>query len=188
MNEEFAKLEAIRPEDTALSPVSPDNRGISVQWVDTLTERGARFLSQYYSRRSLLARVGRSVLAAVGASVLPLLPVDREIEVAEATDPNCSQWWMCGAYVERTCSCACGSNNCPSGTSQGSYWIACCRDPSCGCNRLVYYYDCCSSGSLPACCSASNCQCYRGSPGIWCGGSNLKLCCTVVSINYSSTC
>jgi hypothetical protein len=153
---------------------------------DSLTEKGTRYLVHKTTRRSFLTRLGKVILAAVAGGTLPLLPVDRQVEIVEAADPNCNKWWMCGAYVDRTCSCACGTGGCPSGTTTGSAWYSCCYDPSISYGRLISYYDCCGS-SLPSCCSNSGCECYNGSPAIWCGSAG-SLCCTRVVINWGAYC
>jgi hypothetical protein len=171
------------------SSESPDELS-EAQPIDNLTERGTRFLYQSISRRGFLSTVGKAVMALVGVALVPLLPVDREVQVAEAAFSNCNSWYMCGAFADRICSCACGGlicQTCPSGTNLGSSWTSCCYDAGCACGHLVSYKDCCYSGSMPACCDDSGCECYRGQPANWCGTAG-TLCCTMVCINYNSYC
>ncbi len=103
------------------------------------------------SRRSFLAFVGRLALTITGASLVHILPIDREIPVTEATASDCNSWYMCGAYIDRVCSCACGSNSCPSEgsctTVTQNFWTSCCWDG----RRWweIRYYDCCTQGCKP---------------------------------------
>lgn len=159
----------------------------SLNKLDNLVTRGTQIVShRMVSRRSFLNTVTKVMLAATGATLMHVLPIDREFPVASATSPDCNEWYMCGIYAIRVCSCACGSNNCPSGTSNGNNpWSACCWSGQGSIFIRVYYYDCCCSGSCSnPCCSQSNCDCdHVGAPHVWCGGvSGAKLCCTRVAM------
>ena len=154
--------------------------------IDSLFARSTQLLAdRTFSRRSFLAWVAKLALAIAGAELVRILPLDREVQIAKAEAGNCNAWYMCGIYAARVCSCACGSNNCPTQagctTQQRLYWTACCYN---GFNHyVVRYYDCCSQPGAcrPSCCSVSNCQCFRvQQDDIWCSG--WTLCCTKVDI------
>lgn len=156
----------------------PQDLDVTEGFLAKSTQRLAR---STLSRRGALAVIGRFLLTLAGAELIRVLPVDREVFVVEAAPeqaaPDCNAWYMCGAYADRLCSCACGSNSCPSGTTAAGFWQACCWSGSKW--LIVRYYDCCTLGSKPACCNVSGCECHRGSPGIWCGGwPGWSLCCT----------
>ena len=155
--------------------------------IDEMVSRGTQIISRgTESRRSFLGKFARFALAMTGAALIPVLPINREEQIAHATAPNCNSWEMCGIYALRVCQCACGSNDCPSETSLGNNpWSGCCPTGIANQHLRVWYYDCCCSGSCnPSCCNASNCECYRGSyQDLWCGGvAGANLCCTKVVV------
>lgn len=156
---------------------------------DNLVARSTQALSQRFSsRRSLLGWIAKTALALTGASIMPALPFNREVQVAEAQAPNCNEWYMCGAYIDRTCQCACGSNNCPSGTQQEGAWTACCWNPGIGARHLVTYWDCCKTTGN-GCCSNSGCECYRGTADFYCNPKQYwRLCCSYTFIGNPWTC
>lgn len=158
----------------------------NISGVDEVVARSTEALaSSTLSRRNFLAILGRFVLGMVGAELVRILPVDREVRIAEAAAPDCSAWYMCGMAAQNVCTCSCGSNTCPSqancATSSKNYWLACCTNGT-------YYYevryiDCCTEGCKPDCCYNSNCQCYNDSPDNWCYPWSLStLCCTRYAI------
>lgn len=146
---------------------------------DYFVERHLRQLTQNISRRSVISTAGKLLLAATGATVVPLLPIDRRpTKEAHAAASGCYNWDWCGAYADRVCGCNVSSTSGPSGTFASGYWSSCCPDPNNG-NRLrrCNYVDWCYNGAQPAGCSGSGCECWRGSPAIWCSGGG-QLCCT----------
>jgi hypothetical protein len=165
----------------------------TIHGFDGFVARSTQVLSQAtLSRRSFLGSIGKLILAIVGASVIPLLPSDREVEIAEAADPNCSSYWYyCNMFTPRTCPCTCGVTSCPYPTQHGNNpWIACCSNGSQ--NYWVKYYDCCGGGSACAyttgCYTGRDCSCYRPpSQQLWCGGVSGALCCTYASVQ-GTTC
>lgn len=135
--------------------------------VTSLVERTTTRIAQETSRRGFLATIGKlavAVTAATGAKAL-LLPIDRRTTHAG----GCGGTW-CG-MSGHPCSCCGGSDtSCPNGTSQGSYWKACCN------GRQIRYYDCCYSAS--ECCStpisAGGADCCPGCT--WCSGTYSNWC------------
>lgn len=173
---------------SAHNRIDPPSDGLRVEpeqittGIDEIVARSTEALaSMTVSRRSFLALLGKFALGLVGAELIRVLPIDREVQIAEATAGNCNDWYMCGIYADRVCQCACGSNSCPSTercpTYTIDYWIGCCSNGSS--YYEVRYYDCCTSGCKPSCCSTSGCQCYKASPANWCYPYPLStLCCT----------
>lgn len=149
--------------------------------LDDVVTRSTQALSRMtMSRRSLLGKAAKVALAITGASLIPALPIDYQVPVAEAAASDCNAWYMCGIDALRVCSCACGSNSCPSGTSSGSNpWSGCCFDGS-SFWRVNYIDCCCNSSCSSSCCNAGGCDCHRDpTEPNWCGGiPNAKLCCT----------
>lgn len=154
-----------------------------MQQVDSAVANLTQTLAQHtMSRRRFWTSVAKFALAITGATVVPILPLDREVQVAEAQGDCNSNWRYCGLYTARLCSCAgCGQFGCPSGTTQGNNpWMTCCNAG--GSWYRIAYYDCCrnTSGGGAACCNATGCECHKGSyqPN-WCGGAPTnQLCCT----------
>lgn len=147
---------------------------------DALVARSAEVLARNtVSRRNFLNRVAKLALAITGASLVQVLPIDRELLDVDAAAADCDTWNMCGIYTPRVCSCACGANSCPGGTTSGTNpWYACCFNGSSWWS--VAYFDCCYTGTPPSCCSVSSCDCYKGPrQTLWCGGvPGGSLCCT----------
>lgn len=156
---------------------------------DDLVARGTQALSQRLSsRRSMLGWIVKAALAITGTSIVPVLPFNREVQVVEARAPNCNEWYMCGAYIDRTCHCACGTSNCPGGTQSEGAWTACCWNPGIGARHIVTYWDCCKTTGN-RCCSNSGCQCYRGTADFYCNPKQYsRLCCSYMFIGNPWTC
>jgi hypothetical protein len=154
--------------------------------LDDLVTRSTQAIARLTRpRRHFLNRVGKLALALTGASIAQVLPLDREVPIANAQASNCNDWSMCGIFADRVCSCACGSNSCPSGTSNGGFWTACCA--TAGAIIRVKYLDCCKGSNPNTCCSKAGCECYRtGGAPAYCSGGLAQLCCTVVS--FIGTC
>jgi hypothetical protein len=96
---------------------------------------------------------------------------------------SCSDWRFCGLCGCR-CTCRGGSDaSCPSGSSPGSAWWACCRDAS-GQLWLVRYRDCCRPRrhNEPRCPDPlvhcpTDCACQRNCPQPhWCPTGQCAVC------------
>jgi methylamine dehydrogenase light chain len=138
---------------------------------DKLLEKASKESVKHISRRGFLSLFGKSAIGLVmGGLVEVLLPVDRSVETVHASH-ECSDWKNCGMHGYPCACCGGSSITCPSGTSQGSYWTACCH------NRLITYYDCCGSGNCSSCpwCANSN------SPN-WCGSVGGDYVCTLALV------
>lgn len=134
--------------------------------VDDAVEAMSRKLAQRVSRRGFLTLLGKTVLALVAGSIAEvLLPVDRTVQVAEASS-NCSAGMNCGMHGYPCDCCGGTSSTCPSGTTRGSAWTRCCGGISGGCKK-IWYYDCCGTGS----CSSSCSWCSNSNEPNWCGGA-----------------
>ncbi|MFN8544112.1 MAG: methylamine dehydrogenase light chain [Candidatus Binatia bacterium] len=127
--------------------------------IDLWVERSARALARRTSRRSFLARLG---VALVGTAGLPLLPVARRLDTADAAPPevagaagdpsSCSYWRYC-AIDGFLCNCCGGSQNaCPPGTEMSPVtWVGTCRNPTDGKDYLISYNDCCGASLCMRC-------------------------------------
>lgn len=158
-----------------------NNEEMAPHRLDEMVARGSQAVARMsLGRRHMLGRVGKLLLALTGVSLIEALPIDREVPVAEATSGDCNAWYMCNIAADRVCSCACGSNNCPSGTQAGSYWTGCCNN---GVYIRVQYWDCCKTTGN-SCCSKSGCGCQHPAGHTeppWCGGVSGGLCCTMIA-------
>jgi methylamine dehydrogenase light chain len=130
-----------------------------MKWLDSLTERSTRSLSQRTARRSVLSALG-SLL--VGASALPLLPVARGAKAAAPDpskpgagidDPSSCEYWRHCAIDGFLCNCCGGSQSvCPPGTEMSLVtWIGTCHNPADGKDYAISYNDCCGKSSCGRC-------------------------------------
>lgn len=162
----------------ATPDVAQDDATQNLNGPDGLVVHATLTLSQKtVSRRSFLSRVAKFALAITGASLIHTLPIDREVPIVEATASDCNAWYNCYIAAPTECSCACGGNLCPSGTSVNNWWTGCCWNGTAW--YIIEYQDCCGSNP-PGCCSTSGCDCHQP-PGhteqSWCGGGG-AFCCT----------
>lgn len=141
---------------------------------DALVENVSRRAARRFSRRHVLATVGRIV---VGGMLVPLLPVDRlmrdahaeegggepvvqgwDPKKAQTSDPTRCDYWRYCASDGYMCSCCGGSPSaCPPGTQPSpSSWIGTCFNPDDGKHYIISYRDCC--GGKDAC---ERCACLN---------------------------
>lgn len=121
-----------------------------MQNLDTMTESATRSLADRFSRRSLLASVGKGgMVLSLGGVAAAALPDDAQ---AHLGCPCAS----CGHSV--TCFDLTGSNSCPSGTDGCGWWTVCASP----CTYRKVWSDCCSTGS-----ACDNPQCVNGSPSCY---------------------
>ncbi len=129
------------------------------------------------SRRGFIAAIGKTVLALVAGSVAgAFLPVDRTVDPALASH-LCTDSLNCGMHGYPCVCCGGSTTSCPSGTTQGSSWTACCI--SGGTCHTITYADCCYDQPCPypqECCPSPSC------PGCnWCTNSNELSWCNYMS-------
>lgn len=155
--------------------------------IDSVFERATNRIYERSSRRGFVSKIGKFLMIITGVGVAQILPVDRTVQIAEASYPSdCNQWYQCGVATYSTCKCcinqACA---CPNGSTIGSFWAACCYSPLSQRNYYVYYYDCCGSAAC-----ADTCGCFRGSNNTqnWCGGAGSYVVCTASCIQSNPTC
>lgn len=166
--------------------------------MDALVERLSRSVAQRTSRRGFLGYVGRALL---GGMMLPLLPIDRVVEKADAmaakptaggtsAEPgditSCDYWRYCG-FDGFLCSCCGGAiTECPPGTiASPTSWVGTCKHPTDGHEYIIAYRDCCGRDACNRCyCDNSHGQMpiYRPQTDndiIWCfGAKNFAYHCT----------
>jgi methylamine dehydrogenase light chain len=130
-------------------------------WIDQVTESGARKSAQLSGRRSVLAYLGRRM---VGIALIPMLPFDRSGlargsdsdshggERKEPTDEDCDYWRYC-ALSGMLCTCCGGTvTSCPAGTEISRVsWVGTCENSKEGRSYLVSYNDCCGKISCGRC-------------------------------------
>jgi len=129
-------------------------------WLDGVTEKSTRGIAQKTSRRGFIGKLAGVV--AGGAAAIPLLPIARGQEAAnafpdeEGDRTSCDYWRYC-AIDGFLCSCCGGSmNSCPPGTEMSPItWIGTCENPVDGVNYIISYNDCCGKSSC------GNCLCQR---------------------------
>ncbi len=143
----MSKIPVLKVEEqirTAQSAPLTEANAHRVQDLDHVMERGTRFLYEGFSRRSFLAKLGKLLLSAMGIQIIELLPVDRLVEVAEASNNNCGSWIYCNAYAPKLCKCCVGGQECtcPNGTCSGSQWWGCCQNWATGQWQWIQYTDC----------------------------------------------
>ena len=150
---------------------------------DLTTSRLLDNVAQRFSRRGVLARLGKLALGALGVSLLPNLPLDRTF-VAEAQTGGCTDWRLCGiyGYVCQSCCNGTGSmTSCPSCTTRGSFWSSCCETLD-GCSsKTVSYYDCCGgTDTETANCRGSHCLNNPEAQPAWCTSGAYR--CTIAVV------
>lgn len=142
---------------------------ISRSRFDRLIEVGSRSIAQMLSRRSFLSHCGTWLAA---ASAMPLLPVSRRAQAADALKPTsarkftsdfanqaqtkdptqCNYWRYCSADGYQCACCGGGPNTCPPGTSPSpTSWVGSCINPDDGKTYLIAYRDCCGQDSCGRC-------------------------------------
>jgi methylamine dehydrogenase light chain len=139
---------------------------ISTRPFDRLIERLSRTAAQRASRRSFLAHCGGWLVA---ASTLPLLPVSRRAQAADAVDRSkfasefakhaqtkdptqCNYWRYCASDGYLCACCGGGPSTCPPGTTPSpTSWIGSCINPEDGKSYLIAYRDCCGQDSCGRC-------------------------------------
>src|SRR5512137_2589820 len=131
--------------------------------LDRIFTRASRTLAQRTSRRSALARIGRTLVGA--AAAFPVLPVDRVARFASAAtrtaaaqDPTKCEYWRYCAFDGFLCSCCGGSaSSCPPGTTpSAASWVGTCVNPADGKPYLISYNDCCGKASCGRCACNTN--------------------------------
>ena len=135
---------------------------------DRLMERFSRRAAQHTSRRSFLAQCS---LWLVAAGTVPLLPVSRRAQAADAarakkpqfssefantaqtTNPAaCNYWRYCSSDGYLCACCGGGPSTCPPGTSPSpTSWVGSCINPDDGKTYLIAYRDCCGQDSCGKC-------------------------------------
>lgn len=148
----------------------------STSMLDHTVERATKILYQNTSRRGVLARLGKGVLGILGLQAAALLPLDRTVPEAEASNHLCSDTKYCNMYGAR-CDC-CGGNTggciCPYGTTVGSFWWGCCG------GNYVRYYDCCGGNVTCNCTWCNRTNAPSRTPNShwidWCSGSGTYRC------------
>lgn len=143
------------------------------QSADELVSGLAKYLASRSPRRSFLASAGRLALTTAGVSaVATALPVFTGTAGAAA----CSDWQLCGMFGTM-CNCCGGTEvQCPPSSLPGTFWSACCREPSKGGRFRMEYHDCCRTCS---CSSGAGCVCGNGNTQhAFCGLSGRPYCCT----------
>lgn len=161
----------LKPKTMPFAPSTqlPNNDTQDGSKFDSWVEQGTRSMSKRISRRNALSTMGKFLLAVAGAELLRVLPVDRQVEIAEASGHNCSYWAYCGINAPRLCYC-CVNNHCmcPYGTLPNGAWSACCNTGT-GSRFWVTYWDCCASGP-PIQCINPNCSCQITNNPAYCAG------------------
>jgi methylamine dehydrogenase light chain len=136
---------------------------------DRVIERFSRSTAQHTSRRSFLSQCG---LWLVAASALPLLPVSRRAQAADAgaaakkpkfasefantaqtsRPTECNYWRYCSSDGYLCACCGGGPSTCPPGTSPSpTTWVGSCINPDDGKTYLIAYRDCCGQDSCGKC-------------------------------------
>jgi methylamine dehydrogenase light chain len=141
---------------------------ISKSRFDRLIELASRRVAQRASRRSFLSRCGGWLVA---SSALPLLPVSRRAQAADAPqkpktqfasefanqaqtkDPTqCNYWRYCSSDGYLCACCGGGPSTCPPGSSPSpTSWVGSCINPDDGKTYLIAYRDCCGKDSCGRC-------------------------------------
>lgn len=127
--------------------------------LDEWLEKKARNIARSNSRRSFVTRLG-SVL--VGALAIPLLPVSRLQNTAQASesdpgDPRDCEYWRYCAIDGYLCACCGGTvSSCPPGSVLSPItWVGTCLNPGDGKHYIISYNDCCGQSAC------GRCQCMR---------------------------
>jgi methylamine dehydrogenase light chain len=166
--------------------------------MDALVERLSRTVAQRTSRRGFLGYLGKAL---VGGMVIPLLPINRVVEQAQAqmSDESgaaaegeggdltsCDYWRYCG-FDGYLCSCCGGAlTSCPPGTvASPTSWVGTCQHPTDGKEYIIAYRDCCGKDVCNRCFCDNNkgqVPIYRpqlDNDIIWCfGAKNFAYHCT----------
>jgi hypothetical protein len=146
--------------------------GIEPNGIDRLVSKLLTYYGQQTPRRQVLKMLASVTLSALGIAVVQAVPVNRATAIEEC---DCNDTQYCG-LCGRFCT-ACpggGCESCPTGTTRGSFWAKCCND------QVEYrYYDCCQTGTVPACCGQGPACCRGSGQPAWCGGAG-NYCCTIV--------
>jgi|SRR5579872_4757254 len=142
---------------------------ISRTYFDRLIEKLSRATAQRTSRRSFLYQSSAWLIA---ASAIPLLPVSRRAQAADAshskqphkfasafanraqtTDPTqCNYWRYCSSDGYLCACCGGGPNVCPPGTTPSpTSWVGSCINPDDAKTYLIAYRDCCGQDSCGKC-------------------------------------
>jgi methylamine dehydrogenase light chain len=140
---------------------------VSQRRFDRIIERISRTAAQRVSRRSFLSQCSGWLVA---ASALPLLPVSRKAQAADAaktrdhlasefakraqtTDPTqCNYWRYCSSDGYLCSCCGGGPSTCPPGTTPSpTSWVGSCINPDDGKSYLIAYRDCCGQDSCGRC-------------------------------------
>jgi methylamine dehydrogenase light chain len=164
--------------------------------MDALVERLSRAVAQRTSRRGFLGYLGKAL---VGGMMIPLLPINRVVEQAQAAMgaegsaegdggdlTSCDYWRYCG-FDGYLCSCCGGAlTSCPPGTvASPTSWVGTCQHPSDGKEYIIAYRDCCGKDVCNRCFCDNNkgqVPIYRpqlDNDIIWCfGAKNFAYHCT----------
>lgn len=146
-----------------------DDQEPKVHPFDRLVSNNLVQFAQRSSRRGFLAKLGKIGLGVLGVTTASLLPVDRTVREAKAS--NCSNWYLCGLYG-KTCDCCAGDDfHCPYGSAQFGYWSSCCS------SKTIYYWDCCNASAT---CNCTTCLNNPSPQPAWCNGGRYN--CTGIVI------
>ncbi len=170
-------------------------------------------MSQKFSRRDYLSRVGHYAAALLGVTfVQPIVSPSSfgKLRSAatcthETTEPdacNKASGIKCGFHNSNDCAkfannstcpkCTIDANGCPGGTAIGSRWAWCCackEDATMG--ETIQYWDCCGSALSTNCAACMNVDSCSGPdancPLSWCGTTSGTPLCTFLK-NTNKTC
>ncbi|MBD9375434.1 amine dehydrogenase [Rhizobium sp. ARZ01] len=121
--------------------------------IDKTAENSARLAARQFGRRSFLAKTG-ALLG--GAALMPLLPYDRTLgaayasETAGAEEGSACEYWRHCALDGALCNTSGGTTtSCPPGSQASSVsWVGTCHNPKDGKDYLVSYNDCCGKAPV----------------------------------------